>query len=86
MKHWKNFCSPNLTDVFLQYNGWDDHYEYIIQLSKKGKVSTTKKTIKTPPPKATGHNREKNYLLKEGLVIEPLVDMGIITKDGKICQ
>ncbi len=80
----EEFLLTQLTDVFQQYNGWDDHYEYIIQLSKKGKVSTTKKTIKTPPSKATRHNREKNYLLKEGLVIEPLVDMGIITKDGKI--
>lgn len=80
----KDFLLTALAEDFHQYNAWDQHYEYIIQISKKGKVSVSKKACKAAPKITTNHNREKNYLLKEGVVIEPLVDMGIFTKEGKV--
>ncbi|MBI4858184.1 MAG: SAM-dependent methyltransferase [Acetobacterium woodii] len=80
----KDFLLIALADDFLQYNAWDQQYEYIIQVSKKGKLSASKKTVKEAPKMAINHNREKNYLLKEGVVIEPLIDMGIFTKEGKV--
>lgn len=71
---------------FQQYNAWDDSREYSVQISKKGKVSVVKKNNREAPKKATSHNRTKNYILQEGIVIAPLVDMGIFTQDGKVVK
>jgi SAM-dependent methyltransferase len=34
--------------------------------------------------KKTEHNRKKEYRLKENNIVDPLIDLGIFTKDGKI--
>ncbi len=86
LEQFKDFLGQALENEFLQYNGWDDQYEYIIQISKKGRPSVTKKAVREAPEKALTHNREKNYILSEGTVIKPLVDMGIFTKEGKVVK
>ena len=69
---------------FLQLNAWDSSKEYYI-VAKNGRFtfkarSTGNQAAATP----VEHNRKKQYLLPEGQVIEPLVDMGIFTKEGKV--
>lgn len=57
-------------------------------MSKKGTVTLKKKQLSGTAsiPVTSTHNRVKNYILQEGVVIPPLVDMGIFTKDGKIVR
>ncbi len=71
---------------YKQLNAISEKSEHIVLISKKGactyKAKALNKSIETP--KNTDHNRKKNYLLKEGEIIKPLIDMGIFTPDGKI--
>lgn len=69
---------------FLQLNAWDNGKEYYIT-SKNGKYSFKARSTGNKTPVAPEeHNRKKQYLLPEGQVIEPLIDMGIFTKEGKV--
>lgn len=72
---------------FLQLNAWDDQKEHILLVSKKGKVTYKAKKLLSPQQDAAmSHNRKKNYVLEEGQVIAPLVDMGIFTKEGRVVR
>lgn len=98
----KQYLLDTISDAYLQVNAWDVEKEHILLLSKKGKVTyKTKKLLDTggdKMPEASGcrtqtgdmtyedHNRQKNYILKEGQVIPPLVDMGVFTKEGKVVK
>lgn len=84
----ENRCVELAENGYKQINGMSATEEHIILISKKGKCNykvkkTATDTVKLAA-KAQGHNRQKNYILKEGMNIEPLVDMGVFTKDGKV--
>ena len=55
-----------------------------MKISKKGKVFLGKKKSNNSNLSNKSHNKEKNYILKEGMIIEPLIDLGIFTKEGKV--
>ena len=98
----KQYLLDTISNAYLQINAWDTEKEHILLLSKKGKITyKTKKsphigqdkTMQVPEGKAQtadfsyeDHNRQKNYILKEGQVIPPLVDMGVFTKEGKVVK
>ncbi|MDY4971333.1 MAG: SAM-dependent methyltransferase [Lachnospiraceae bacterium] len=80
-------CIDFMPEEFLQMNAWSETCEFSILISRKGKVSWKKKNLQensTKPQAQMEHNRKKQYILAEGEIIPPLVDMGIFTKDGRV--
>lgn len=81
-------CLMLAENRYKQINGISATEEHIILVSKKGnctyKVKKTATDAVKLSAKAQSHNRQKNYILKEGMNIAPLVDMGVFTKDGKV--
>lgn len=73
-----------LNGNYKQLSAWSDNYTYDMKISKKGKVFLGKKKSDNSKVVKKGHNKEKNYILKEGMIIEPLIDLGVFTKDGKV--
>ena len=79
------YLSETVVGSYLQVNAWDDKYEYMLLCSKKGKVSYKRKQAEgTAAEKAAAHNRKKKYLIEEGTIVAPLVDMGIFTAEGRV--
>lgn len=80
-------CLDFLPEQFLQLNAWSDNCEFSILISRKGKISWKKKKLQensSRPQAQIEHNRTKKYILAEGEVIPPLVDMGIFTREGRV--
>lgn len=73
---------------FHQINGFSNDSEHIILISKKGKCNYKVQKLvsqkNSESIKGNDHNRKKQYILQEGNIIEPLIDMGIFTQDGKV--
>lgn len=71
---------------FRQSNIWSEKNQHSLKLTKKGKVLYRRQKLIDPVKVSAQNNRKKRYLIEEGTVIEPLVDMGVFTKEGKIVQ
>ena len=67
---------------YKQMTAWSNNEIFDLKISKKGKIFLGKKKNDNSKIVAKGHNKEKNYILKEGMIIEPLIDLGVFTKEG----
>lgn len=76
----------SMQEEYSQLDGWSHEASYWIKISKKGKVfyKERKKQQTGAPGELKGQNREKRYLLEAASAPKPLVDLGVITKDGKV--
>lgn len=73
---------------YRQLNSYADSEQMEMKISKKGKVLLNRRKQEGAAAKAApaAHNKEKNYILKEGAIIPPLVDLGIFTADGRVVK
>lgn len=81
-----NFVVEKLNSICLEYkntNIFTTNADYQILRSKKGKF----KIIKNNPTKVKNlveHNRTKNYIIEENKPCDFLIELGVMTKDGKV--
>lgn len=80
-----NKLTELITNQFnaLELQTTDATYGY--KISKKGKLLTNKHQSQNQLVQLA-HNKKKKYLLEEGIVVPPLVDLGVMTSDGKIVK
>ena len=61
----------------------------LILVSKKGKVTVKEKRVKNASPSRIvplSHNRQKRYILQEGIPVPFLIDLGVMTEDGRVIK
>lgn len=84
MKELNDKILEYMKEDFKQLNAWSTSATYDVKISKKGKVFLGKKKSNNESVVSKNHNKEKNYILKEGMLIQPLIDLGVFTKEGKV--
>ena len=60
---------------------------YTVLVSKKGKVTIKKKALECGRKEIDlSHNRKKRYILEEGKPVPFLIDLGVMTEEGKVVR
>ncbi len=60
---------------------------YTVLVSKKGKVTIKKKALACERKEIDlSHNRKKHYILEEGVPVPFLLDLGVMTEEGKVVK
>lgn len=74
-----------MLDSFFQLNIITNEYNYSFKYTKKNHLLSNKiKNKETKTLLNVSHNKQKKYILNDGNIIPPLVDLGVMTQDGKI--
>lgn len=59
---------------------------FCVKQSKKGKIFFSETPAKTFLPAAAAHDKAKSYILPEGIAVPALVDLGVMTPDGRVAK
>ncbi len=74
----------NLINNYKQINSFSLDKEMDVKVSKKGKVLVNRRNVSGKQITIEANNKKKKYILEEGMIIPPLIDLGVFTKEGKV--
>jgi hypothetical protein len=80
-----NYLEDTFVNYFTQASIMTNEYVYGFRMTSKGHLLTNKKKA-SEKFVVLNNNKEKTYLLSEGMIIEPLIDLGVMTRDGKVVK
>ena len=88
----KNYEAEEVTELVLKW--LNENYKQMqaeykdkkvtVLVSKKGKMAIKVKQNPNKRPVLLTHNRKKKYILEEGRAVPFLVDLGVMTREGKV--
>lgn len=73
-----------LENCFKQVEIKSCRADVTILISSKGKATIREKKKENNSNKDFSHNRKKSYILEEGIPVPFLVELGVMTQDGKV--
>ena len=73
-------------ESFHQMNVMTTEGEYSVLCSKKGVINISKNTKNKIVIETQSHNKQKNYIIQEGMNVPFMQDLGIFTKENKIVK
>ena len=86
----REWLKVQMMDEFKQTQIRMTDCEYTVLSGKKGNLTVKKRKLQAegcPVAKADlSHNRKKTYIIPEGTVVPFMVDLGVMTKEGKIVR
>lgn len=72
-------------EYFYQLSIETNDFTYNFKLTSKGHLLSNKKRANNQFV-TLSNNKKKEYLIEEGMIVEPLIDLGVMTKDGKVVK
>ena len=83
----KDYIKDSLENGFSQLQIQGQSRDGTVLVSKKGRQTIkVKQHQPLEPVKIMAHNRVKKYILREGVPVPFLTDLGVMTKEGKVHQ
>lgn len=81
-----NFLKEMIPEFFLQGLFESEGEGYSVLANRKGTVTVVKNKTVSGKKESLEHNREKKYILKEGVAVPFMVDLGVMTPDGRVTK